>query len=103
MLESDGPCSVYDINNGNVVAGNCEEGAAGEFFPVRWAPSLPDGLPQRLNPLLGHVKAAAWTISHAGAVVGLVSMAVVAPRGDLASGANRGGWAFPSWACYRRC
>ncbi|WP_226470300.1 hypothetical protein [Luteimonas panaciterrae] len=69
-LEPDGPCSVYDINNANVAAGNCEQGAAGEFFPVRWTLSLPSSLPQRLNPLLGHVKARARIINHAGVVGG---------------------------------
>lgn len=70
MLEPDGPCSVYDINNGNIAVGNCEKGAAGEFFPVRWTLSLPGSLPQRLNPLLGHVNAAAGIINHAGVVGG---------------------------------
>lgn len=70
-LEPDGPCGVYDINNANVATGNCEEGAAGEFFPVRWTLSLPGSLSQRLNPLLGHVKAAARIINHASVVGGV--------------------------------
>jgi len=69
-LEAGGPCEAYDVNNANVVAGNCEQGATGEQFPVRWVPSLPGSLPQRLNPLVGHAKAKAWSINHAGVVAG---------------------------------
>ncbi|MBT2748248.1 MULTISPECIES: hypothetical protein [unclassified Lysobacter] len=69
-LEVGGPCEVYDINNANVAAGNCEQGATGEWFPVRWVTSLPGSGPQRLNPLAGHAKAEAWLINHAGVVAG---------------------------------
>ncbi|WP_408952139.1 hypothetical protein [Lysobacter sp. Hz 25] len=69
-LEVDGPCDVYDINNGNIAAGNCEQGTKGEHFPVRWIASLPGSGPQRLNPLTGHAKAEAWLINHSGVVAG---------------------------------
>lgn len=69
-LEADGPCNVYDINNANVVAGNCEFGPAGESFPTRWIATLPGSAPQRLSPIGTHAKAAAWKINHAGVVGG---------------------------------
>ncbi|MBT2750053.1 MULTISPECIES: tyrosinase family protein [unclassified Lysobacter] len=70
-LEPDGPCSVFDINNANVAVGGCEQGTAGEDFPVRWVASLPGSTPQRLKPLAGHAKAAASAINHAGVVAGV--------------------------------
>jgi len=82
-LELGGPCRVQDINNANVVAGNCEEGAAGELFPVRWTLSLPGSLPQRLNPLLGHVKAAAGIINHTGVVGGVSVDGSGSPRAAI--------------------
>ncbi|MGH8080210.1 MAG: hypothetical protein ACREP7_06515 [Lysobacter sp.] len=69
-LEPDGPCDVYDINNANVAAGNCEQGANGETFPVRWTASLPGSAPQRLNPVGAHPKATASVINHSGVVAG---------------------------------
>lgn len=69
-LEADGPCTVYDINNAGIAAGDCEQGATGEKFPVRWTTSLPGSPPQRLNPMLSHAKAVAWVINHAGVVGG---------------------------------
>lgn len=70
-LEADGPCDVYDINNANIAAGNCEFGATGERFPVRWNTTLPGSAPQQLNPSGAQAKATASIINHAGTVAGV--------------------------------
>ncbi|WP_408951610.1 hypothetical protein [Lysobacter sp. Hz 25] len=71
-LEVDGPCSVVGIGGSNAVAGNCELGADGERFPVRWlTPSLPSAVPQILNARTGHDRAEAQLMNQAGSVAGI--------------------------------
>jgi probable HAF family extracellular repeat protein len=64
------PCDAADINNASVIVGNCELGAAGEWFPVVWTASLPGGAPMQLKAIPNHAKAIAWQINHAGVVAG---------------------------------
>ncbi|MBT2748756.1 MULTISPECIES: hypothetical protein [unclassified Lysobacter] len=69
-LAADDPCDAADINNASVIVGNCELGAAGEWFPVVWTASIPGGAPTQLKAIANHAKAIAWQINQAGVVAG---------------------------------
>ncbi|UJB18761.1 MULTISPECIES: hypothetical protein [Lysobacter] len=64
------PCDATDINSASVVVGNCELGAAGEWFPVVWTASIPGSAPTELKATPNHAKAIAWQINQAGVIAG---------------------------------
>lgn len=70
VLAVDDPCDATDINSASVIVGNCELGAAGEWFPVVWTASIPGGAPTQLKALPNHAKAIAWQINQAGVIAG---------------------------------
>ncbi len=69
-LELDGPCQAVALSNDGTVAGNCEQGAAGQRHPVRWNANSPRGEPQKLGLANVHIKAGATLVNNVGAVVG---------------------------------
>ncbi|UNP29113.1 hypothetical protein [Lysobacter gummosus] len=64
------PCDAVDINSAGVIVGNCELGAAGEWFPVVWTASIPGSVPTQLNALPNNAKAIAWQINRSGVIAG---------------------------------
>lgn len=86
----DKPCRVMDMNNSDVISGNCE-GNSGVWVPVRWQAASPPNAPQQLQPLLGNVTASAGAINQQGAIAGVSvdgggkAHAVVWPGGQTAA------------------